>query len=558
MGAVILGRYTRVRWIPASPAVISHLEASNATSLSATALLDGAKEAWGLSPDQPVLLRSCPGAKLDGLIDSIIARVPKLPIVSEIIALPRVGQWLVGVEHSGSMWGWLDQAKIVETDQVVFDWTALDLPGAGDLRLGRPRCGGEPFKLVAPPPFGGAFPAQLDGDGVLRTTPFQPEKGKHDDEPPEDADQLMWFIDGVCHHVAPRYRYGLLADGAMQWLNLGRGVRLATATPTTTLLRARLALFKRELASRGIFYEDDADETGYELRFAIEDGEVPQMFYEPNAALAYTVSGQGAPEEDKQAQARQLYDPEDDWETGQSYAIDYPTMPARVNVKRTELVFYTSEYTTIGGVQVDDTWATAHLDYAGVAAGLDFGASTFPALTVNDQERLNGADGQLAIRLNAVDAADRVQRAAYALATGGKPDPEVEARLSRLRGAIVRVLLGQPALDAAEAGNYTYAKEISATLLPLAPGPFPRRAYAVIGLVKALGNVDRRTAVIDEVLQTVDDRFERKLALLFADRTSVRHTPGLRAAAWSESEALNAVSWGAEVVEPLLGSLEPP
>jgi hypothetical protein len=45
-------------------------------------------------------------------------------------------------------------------------------------------------------------------------------------------------------------------------------------------------------------------------------------------------------------------------------------MSARVDVKDTRLIFYTSEYTNIGGMVVDDAWAEAHLENAGFAAGL--------------------------------------------------------------------------------------------------------------------------------------------------------------------------------------------
>ncbi len=453
MGAVILGRYTRLRWLPASSQSIAELERPDANFVTAAAQFHGAKEVWGLTPDQPVLLTGSGFSSLASQEQNRIAAFPALPVVTNTIALPQHGQWLVSIEHSGSMWAALRNVRDVEWDEISLDWSAVELPGANKLIIGRPLRGCQPFDLVAPPARATASPAVLDQDGVLLTAPLRSEKGSDDHAPPEEPAQLMPFLDGICHQVTPCYRYGLLVLGGIRWLDIKPGIRPATATATTTLLRKRLAVFSRELAARGIYYEDDASETGYELRFAVEDGAVPPSFYEPDAALAFTVSGEGGPEDDKRKQARQLYDPENDWETGQSYAIDYPSMPARVDVSGTDLVFYTSEFTTIDGMPVNDAWAEAHLEYAGLAAGLDVGASSYPALMMADRARVEGTTGPLPVYGSIVDSADRVQRAAYAFATGGTPNAAVEARLARLRGPIVRVLLGRFALDVAKTGN---------------------------------------------------------------------------------------------------------
>ena len=557
MGVVVLGRYTRVRWRLAEPDVLAEVEAPGTTALGAAALLDGAEEVWGIASGQPVLFSGT------DVVSEVIA-LPKQPHVNQILAPPQEGTWLVGVEHSGSMWAALRELGQMEASELEIDWRALDLPGAGPLVIGRLLRGAEAFKLVAPPPLGGAFPARLDRDGVLLTAPFRPEKGKEDEAPPIQQDRIAWYLDGVCRHVTSRYRYGILADGAMRWLRIRPRVRPPTSTPTTALFRARLALFGRELAARGIYYQDDADETGYELRFAIEDGAVPSSFHEPEAALAYTVSGQGEPEDDKREQARQLYDPEDDWETGQFYAIDYTSMPARADVKDTRLVFYTSDYTKIDGTVVSDAWAEAHLDAAGVAAGLDGGASNCPSLSPADLQRLTDASEAPPTGWNVVEAADRVQRAAYALATCGTPDLTVEARLAQMRGSIVRALLGQDALRAVEAGDRVKAEAIAATLLPLAPGPFPRRAFAIIKLAALLADARRRTSVVAGVLRAVDDRMERRLALLFAERAGCAlEKLKFGAATWAGEGGANALvadarRWSAAVAEPLLGEMEPP
>lgn len=457
------------------------------------------------------------------------------------------------------MWAALRNVRNVEWDEVSLDWSAVELPGANKLIVGRPLRGCQPFNLVAPPARGIALPALLDQDGVLLTAPLRSEKGSDDQGPPEKPEQLSSFLDGICHRVSPCYRCGLLVRGAIRWFDIKPSVRPATATPTTTLLRNRLAVFKLELAARGIYYEDDASETGYELRFAVEDGAVPLSFYEADAALAFTVSGEGAPEDDKREQARQLYDPENDWETGQSYAIDYPVMPARVDVSGTDLVFYTSEFTTVDGMPVNDAWAKAHLEYAGLVAGLDAGASSYPALTMADRARVEGATGPLPVYGSIVDSADRVQRAAYAFATGGTPNAAVEARLARLRGPIVRVLLGRFALNFAKKGNLAEAARVVATLPPLAPGPFPCRAHAVIELADGLVDQVRQAAIVTSAICEVIDPLEQHLALLFANRAGgavygISH----EIAKWSVNGTVDIGRWGEEVLEPLFGRLEPP
>jgi hypothetical protein len=559
MGAVILGRYTRLRWLPAWSASIAELEQPDANSLTAAAQFHGAEEVWGLTPDQPVLLTGSGIISHAGQEQNRIAALPAQPVVTKTIALPQHGEWLVSIEHSGSMWAALRNVRDVEWDEISFDWSAVELPGSNKLIVGRPARGCQPFDLVAPPALGTALPALLDQDGALLTAPLRCEKGAGDHAPPEEPGQLLSFLDGICHQVTPCYRYGLLVHGVIRWLDIKPGVRPATATPITTLLRKRLAVFGRELAARGIYYEDDASETGYELRFAVEDGAVPPSFYEADAALAFTVSGEGAPEDDKREQARQLYDPEDDWETGQSYAIDYPAMPARVDVSGTDLVFYTSEFTTVDGMPVNDAWAEAHLEYAGLAAGLDVGASSYPALMTADRARVEGATGPLPLYGSTVDAADRVQRAAYAFATGGTPDAAVEARLARLRGPIVRVLLGRVALHVAKTGNLDEAVRIVATLPPLAPGPFPCRAHAVIELADGLVDQVRQAALVTSAIGEVIDPLEQHLALLFANRAGCAvHGISHEIAKWPVNGTVNIGRWGEEVLEPLFGSLEPP
>lgn len=558
MGAVILGRYTRVRWRPAAPDILAQLEVG-ATSAAAAALLEGAEEAWGLAPDQAVLLTGNNVVRSKALDTNGIVFLPTWPEATNPVTVPRAGQWLIAVEHSASIWAALREVDVVKWEDILVEWSVVDLPGAGPIALGHLRHTHQPFDLVAPPPRGGAIPAQLDAEGVLQPAQFRPDKDLEDRACIGDADRTEHYLDGICCHVKPRYRYGLLVDGAMRWLELRPEEKSVTATPMTALFRTRLALFARELAARGIYYKDDGEEVGYELEHAVEDGAVPYSFHESDAALAYTVSGEGAPEVDKWEQARLLYDPEDDWETGQSYAIDYPSMPARIDVSETPLVFYTSETTTINGVAVDDVWAEAHLEAAGLAAGLNIGAALHPSLTEADVERLEGATEPPPIAWNAVDAADRVQRAAYALATNGKADPAIESNLSRLRGPIVQALLGHQALEAAKALGQVLANEVTATLPPLAPGPFPGRAQAVIELADALAHEGRRPSLIADALMAVDDPMEWRLALLFAERAGGTAEVIERSAAErANDKVFDPARWGVDVVEALFDSLEPP
>jgi len=181
-----------------------------------------------------------------------------------------------------------------------------------------------------------------------------------------------------------------------------------------------------------------------------------------------------------------------------------------------------------------------------------------------DLKRLSDATKLPPIGWNAVDAADRVQRAAYVLATGGAPDLTVEARLAQLRGPIVSALLAQGALRTAEAGDWVKAEAIAATLLPLAPGPCPQRAYSVIKLAGSLADEERRASLVASALRAVSDPLEQRLALLFAGRAGgAPEKLECGAAAWAgEENADNLVAdarrWGDEVAERLLGNLEPP
>jgi hypothetical protein len=177
MGAVILGRYTRLRWLPASSESTAELERLDANSVTAEAQFHGAEEVWGLTPDQPVLLTGSEFSSPASQEQNRIAACPAQPVVTNTIALPKHGQWLVSVEHSGSMWAALRNVRDVEWSEISLDWSAVELPGADKLIVGRPLRGSQPFDLVAPPARETASPALLDLDGELLTAPLRSEKG---------------------------------------------------------------------------------------------------------------------------------------------------------------------------------------------------------------------------------------------------------------------------------------------------------------------------------------------------------------------------------------------
>lgn len=183
MGAVILGRYTKLRWLPASSESIIELKRPDANSVTAAAQFHGADEVWGLTPDQPVLLTGSGVSGPANQEQNRIAAFPARPVITNTIALPQHGQWLVSIEHSGSMWAALRNVRDVEWNEISLDWSAVELPGATKLIVARPLRGGQPFDLVAPPVRGTALPALLDRNGVLLTAPMTSEKGSDDHAP---------------------------------------------------------------------------------------------------------------------------------------------------------------------------------------------------------------------------------------------------------------------------------------------------------------------------------------------------------------------------------------
>lgn len=609
MGAIVRGEFVRIRWRVLDAAAVAALERPDFTLRDVTALMEGQPTIWGLVTGQEVTLsgkdlreRALPPEmraeliRIQAIVDeahaAAVAAWPRnredderawepfpakddqrhLLTADERDELdaaegwdtpfetsaaladdaatqtwegPGPGRWLVIVQNAGHCWAALRGVEQVVASKIRFDLTRIALPGAEPITLAAPRYEDRSFDLIYPPSECRERQAVVDRRQGLTTQPFTPSKG------PETLGN------------GPIYRVGLLDGDGMRWLDVSPGDYSVTATPTTALLRNRLELFRRELASRGIYYEDDAQETGYELRWALPDGVVPFDFHEPHAPSAYTVSGEGRPEDDKYEQITRLYDPEGDQED-LNWSTDFgtPRMPAKVDVPATRLLYSISG--AVAGIVVGEEWTAAHLDVSGVAAGFNNGASTEPSLTAVDRDRAASVTEPPPIGWNAVDAADRVQRAAYVLATGGRPDAEIEAYLSRLRGPIVRALLARDALRMAADGDIDAAREAARILPPLAPGPFPLRAYAIIELAGRLADEQRRENLVCEALTTLDDPLERRLALTTAGRAREVLAPTLALAAdiWGADQATaplcDARIWEEQIAIPLSGALEMP
>lgn len=612
MGVIVLGEYVRIGWRALDEETTAALERPGATVHTVAALMEGQPSIWGLvagqevklsgndlrehalSPDKHAELTRIQ-ATIDEAHEAAVAAWPRkfedeeqewepFPDKNDQLHLltteererldaaegwntafettveladgpiarawtgPGSGRWLIFVQNAAHCWAALRGVEQVVVSDIRFDWTRIAISGVEPISLATPVYQGRSFDLVYPPSEKRERQAVLGRNGNLETLPFRPVKG--------DA----------AVSISPAYRVGLFDGSTMHWLDTHPGDYSVTTTATTAMLRARLELLRCDLASRGIYYVDDAEEKAYELRWAIEDGCVPSNFHEPDAVEAYTVSGEGAPEEDKRKQGVQLFDPETDREE-LDWLRELGTfrMPARINVATTSLSFYASASTKVNDIPVDDAWAKAHLTWAALAAGLDGQHPGAPTLTATDHADTTISSVLPRIGWNAVDAADRVQRAAYVLAAGGLPHAKMEAQLSSFRGPIVRALLARDVLQQAADGDADAARKAAPMSPPLAPGPFPRRAYAVIGLLDGLADEQRRTDLVFEILAAVSDPLERQLARLFAARINDAldvDTIATRARAWDDRRGLTVpdpiAGLTMQVAEAVLGSLEPP
>ncbi|NYD91626.1 hypothetical protein [Sphingomonas melonis] len=371
MGAILYGEFTRLRWRRIDPPALARLENPAATALDADALLSGEDidEVWGLSPDQCVLLAG------HDVVDAPEDNILTLPtaLLGQQLSLPSDGIWFIGVQHSAHCWAALRNVSALSRSELTIAWRSLDLPRAGELFLGMPLHGDAAFTLVYPPAQEGERQAMLDPDGEsLLIAPFRAERDDDDLEALAVAngsgrgDQAR-ALAADWRRARPKFRYGVLADGLMRWLDLHTGTTPEPVRPATRMFRERLKELSEELARRGIHYQDDEDGYNYELAHAIEDSAVPDDFPEPYAPVARSVSSY-YDLDDKVDQARALFDPEDDNEDWLTYTVDYKLMPSRTDVTSTDIIFTGGE---IGRSSVDNDQVAALIAECAQAFDLD-------------------------------------------------------------------------------------------------------------------------------------------------------------------------------------------
>jgi hypothetical protein len=164
----------------------------------------------------------------------------------------------------------------------------------------------------------------------------------------------------------PKYRYGILSDGLLRWLDLPAGERPQQVSPMTRRFREKLAGLAQELARRGIHYQDDEDGYNYELVHALEDAAVPPEFGRPDAPVARSVSSY-YDLADKVDQAEELFDPECDNEDWLTSVVDYRRMPSRIDVISTDIIFSGGE---LGDSSADADQVAAIIEVCAEAVGL--------------------------------------------------------------------------------------------------------------------------------------------------------------------------------------------
>lgn len=371
MGAILYGEFTRLRRRRVTPSEVARVEGAAATALDADALLSGAdvQEVWGLSPGQCAFLagHDVVGAPADNIIT-----IPDAPPLRPR-RLPLKGMWLVGVQHSAHCWAALRNVATFSRSELEVSWRCVALPNAGELRLGTPMRGDVAFALIYPPPQEGERQAVLGTDGEsLLIAPFRAECDDDDREAlaiangSESGDQAR-ALAADWRRARPKYRYGVLTDGLMRWLDLPAGTASEPIRSATKAFRHRLKRLSEELARRGVHYRDDEDGYNYELAHAIEDSAVPDDFFEPYAPVARSVSSY-YDLDDKVDQARALFDPEDDNEDWLTYTVDYKLMPSRTDITSTDIIFTGGE---IGGSSVDADQLAALIAECAQASDLD-------------------------------------------------------------------------------------------------------------------------------------------------------------------------------------------
>jgi hypothetical protein len=518
MTVVLFGAYTRVRWQTLGVPAAGQLMQPGATCLDAEGFLNDAELAWGLLPEQEVWLWGRVASGEPSWVNEK-ARLPDSgPTTS--ITLPTEGRWLVAVEHGSHPWAGLNIAHLPTVEEISYDWIETLLPGAGSLQLAQPRYKTQTFGLLWPASFGGPQQARLDDEtGRLLTNPFLPAKG------------------GEEFYQRPAFRYGVLQDGSMQWLDLLSEVAPEPIRPAIKLLRTRLALLGRELEARGVHFADDSGQ--HEPRFVFEDADAPGDFHESGASVVRTVS-HWDDHEDKRQRAYEMYDPENlgiffGWEE----RVGYRALPSEIDVAKVELFGFPWE---VSNQRVSPVWLADVIERSASAAGLTASAQEHIVGQVNGTVQLTDCDmallqenreAELLDLWNAADPADRIQRFVYLLSNDRAG---LEHRLSSARDGIVASIL--------------VAHELAVDLpRDRQPGPFPERCAAVMELAASLERGEAPELLSQQAAAAITDADERRLALFWA--TQLRVDLAASGIDWANAHDIeDALAWVAQPVLP--------
>lgn len=525
MTVVLFGAYTRVRWQTLDAAAPVQLMRHGATCIDAEGFLKDAESAWGLLPEQEVCLWGQVSSGEQNWVNEKARLQVSGPTTS--IAHPTEGRWLVAVEHGSHPWAGLNIADLPAVGEISYNWIEVILPGAGALQLARPEYKERTFDLVWPASFGGPQQARLDDKtGWLLTNPFLPAKGSEE------------------FYQRPAFRYGVLQDGSMQWLDLLSKVAPEPIRPATKLLRTRLALLGRELEARGIHFADDSGQ--HEPRFVFEDADVPGDFHETDASVVRTVS-HWDDHEDKRRRAFETYDPEDlgifhGWEE----RVGYRALSSEIDVTEVELFGFPWE---VCHQKVSPVWLADVIERSATAAGLIAFAQERIVGQVDGTVQLQGHDiakleanqeTELLSLRNATDPADRIQRFVYLLANGRAG---LERRLSAARDPIVATVLAARGFAVGPAHNRQ-------------PGPFPERCAAVMGLAQSIEGGEDPEPLRQQAVAAISEADERRLALFWAKQLGADLAGD--AIDWATAHDVEgSLAWVAAKVAPSVGSLQP-
>ena len=252
---------------------------------------------------------------------------------------------LVAVDVSTHAWAALEQADDVTAADIEWTATRWIIPGLAQMPFARPFAGLHHFALRWPPP-------------------QTPEEQMPLSKGGEAIDLAAQLREGEGWLSAPLCRYGVLAGGAIEWLDVVFDREGEILPALTRRFRQRLALFGEALAALGIPYEDHVNYAGYELPDALED---------MNAAPAVVSVSASDDLEERRDRALRKWDPEDDvFGSTHGFRTDLTRIPGRT-------VTTCAAFAQIAGDDEDadnelladpEEWLEAAIRQAAAAAGL--------------------------------------------------------------------------------------------------------------------------------------------------------------------------------------------